>query len=132
MYIYFESVDKEPSIIDISIDGTGCFTEKQVANVGDIAIWYNTDTRYVIMTNLENNTKITINPKEDFELVLIRKGNYNFNCEGKPFSIPYTENMKSFLIKTMQEMRGLIDSGKCPEVVRSNKCGGCSCREKCF
>src|SRR3989344_9235730 len=45
--------------------------------------------------------------------------------DGKPFSIPYTYNMKSFLIKTMEEMRQHINSGKCPEPARKYKCKKC-------
>jgi len=49
--------------------------------------------------------------------------------DGKPFSIPYTYNMKSFLIKTMEEMRQHINSGKCPEPARKYKCKKCSERD---
>jgi len=45
--------------------------------------------------------------------------------EGQPFSIRYTEGRKSFLIKTIQEMRDYVDSGKCPKPVRKYKCKKC-------
>ncbi|MBI2649937.1 CRISPR-associated protein Cas4 [Candidatus Woesearchaeota archaeon] len=48
---------------------------------------------------------------------------------GRPFSIPYTEKMKSFLIKTMQEMRGYINSGECPKPTKMYKCERCRNRE---
>lgn len=51
---------------------------------------------------------------------------------GHPFSIPYTENMKSSLLEIMQEMRGYIDSGKGPKPVRNYKCGKCQYNEDCF
>lgn len=51
---------------------------------------------------------------------------------GQPFAVPYTEKMKSFLIKTMQEMRTYIDSGNCPKPVRRYKCEKCNYREDCF
>ena len=51
---------------------------------------------------------------------------------GRAFSIPYTENMKSFLIKTMQEMRNYIDLGESPKPIRKYKCEKCSYREDCF
>ena len=51
---------------------------------------------------------------------------------GKAFSIPYTEKMKSFLLKTMQEMRDYIDSGEGPKPVRDYKCEKCYYREECF
>ena len=44
---------------------------------------------------------------------------------GQPFSITYTEGMKSSLIKTMQEMRDYIDLGECPKPVRKYKCQKC-------
>jgi CRISPR-associated exonuclease Cas4 len=51
---------------------------------------------------------------------------------GQPFAVPYTEKMKSFLIKTMEEMRNHIDLGECPKQVRRNKCEKCNYREYCF
>lgn len=51
---------------------------------------------------------------------------------GQPFSVPYTEKMKSFLIKTMQEMRERINSGESPEPIRRDRCERCSYREDCF
>lgn len=51
---------------------------------------------------------------------------------GKPFVVPYTENMKSFLIKTMQEMRGYIDSEESPEPIKRYKCEKCSYKRDCF
>lgn len=51
---------------------------------------------------------------------------------GQPFAVPYTEKMKSFLIKTMQEMRDYIDLGKCPEPIKNYKCKKCSYKEDCF
>ncbi len=48
---------------------------------------------------------------------------------GRAFYIPYTEKMKSFLIKTMEEMRGHIDSGECPQQTRKYKCEKCKSRE---
>ena len=44
---------------------------------------------------------------------------------GKPFSIPYSGNMKRFLIKTMEEMRWYIDSGMCPNSARRYNCKKC-------
>lgn len=52
--------------------------------------------------------------------------------DGKAFAIPYTEGRKSFLIKLMQEIRGFIDSGKCPKPVHGNKCEGCGYKDRCF
>ena len=49
---------------------------------------------------------------------------------GRPFGIPYTENMKSFLIKTMGDMRAFIESGECPKLVRKYKCKKCEYRAK--
>jgi len=51
---------------------------------------------------------------------------------GQPFSIPYTEGRKSFLLKTMQEMRNYIDSGGCPESIRKYKCEKCGYKGDCF
>ncbi|MCK4521091.1 MAG: CRISPR-associated protein Cas4 [Nanoarchaeota archaeon] len=51
---------------------------------------------------------------------------------GQPFSVSYTENMKSFLIKTMQEMRDYIDLGVAPKPTRNYKCEKCSCKSECF
>ena len=51
---------------------------------------------------------------------------------GRPFAIPYTENMKSFLIKTMCEMRDCIESGECPKPVRKYKCKKCEYRKDYF
>jgi len=51
---------------------------------------------------------------------------------GKPFAIPYTKNMKSFLIKTMKEMRGYIDLGESPKPIKKYKCEKCSYKEDCF
>lgn len=48
---------------------------------------------------------------------------------GEPFSIPYTEGRKSFLMKTIQEMREHIDSGTCPRPVRKYKCKKCEYRK---
>ncbi|MBI2654639.1 Dna2/Cas4 domain-containing protein [Candidatus Woesearchaeota archaeon] len=48
--------------------------------------------------------------------------------EGKPFSIPYTVNMKLLLIKTMEEMRKQIDSGQCSNPSARRICK--KCREK--
>ncbi len=47
---------------------------------------------------------------------------------GNPFYIPYTEKMKSFLIKTMEEMRGYINLGECPKPTRY-LCERCRNRE---
>jgi len=44
---------------------------------------------------------------------------------GKPFAVPYTEGRKSFLIKTMQEMRDYIDSGESPKPIRKYRCKKC-------
>ncbi|MBI1935185.1 CRISPR-associated protein Cas4 [Candidatus Woesearchaeota archaeon] len=41
---------------------------------------------------------------------------------GNPFYIPYTEEKKIFLIKTMGKMRGYIDSGECPKQTGYSKC----------
>ncbi|MFH1506464.1 MAG: CRISPR-associated protein Cas4 [archaeon] len=51
---------------------------------------------------------------------------------GQAFSIPYTEKMKSFLLKTMQEMRDYIDSGKSPKPIKNYRCEKCSYKEDCF
>ncbi len=51
---------------------------------------------------------------------------------GQPFYIPYTENMKSFLLKTMQEMREYINSGEGPEPIRKSRCEKCSYENDCF
>jgi len=51
---------------------------------------------------------------------------------GQPFAVTYTEKMKSFLIKTMQEMRDYIDSGKSPEPTKNYKCKKCSYKIDCF
>lgn len=51
---------------------------------------------------------------------------------GQPFAVPYTENMKSFLIKTMNEMRSYIDSGESPKPIRRYKCEKCSYNKDCF
>lgn len=51
---------------------------------------------------------------------------------GKAFSIPYTENMKSSLLKTMQEMRDYLDSGEGPEPIRKYRCEKCSYQSECF
>ena len=47
---------------------------------------------------------------------------------GKPFSIPYSENMIKFLIKTMEEMRGYINSGQCPNPTKKYNCKKCKNR----
>lgn len=49
--------------------------------------------------------------------------------EGKPFAVPYTEGRKLFLIKTMQEMRDHINSGKCPKPITNYRCKKCRDRE---
>ena len=51
---------------------------------------------------------------------------------GQAFAVPYTENMKSFLIKTMQEMRGYIDSGESPKPNRRYRCEKCWYNRDCF
>ncbi|MCK4588937.1 MAG: CRISPR-associated protein Cas4 [Nanoarchaeota archaeon] len=51
---------------------------------------------------------------------------------GQAFSIPYTEKMKLFLLKTMQEMRDYINLGEGPKPIRKSKCEKCSYREDCF
>jgi len=48
---------------------------------------------------------------------------------GQPFSIPYTEGRKSFLMRTIQEMRDNINSGECPRPVRKYKCKKCEYRK---
>ena len=45
---------------------------------------------------------------------------------GQPFVIPYTEGRKSFLIKTMEEMRDYLNSGKGPNPLRNYKCKKCN------
>ena len=40
--------------------------------------------------------------------------------------------MKSFLLKTMQEMRDYINSGDGPKPIRKNKCEKCSYMGDCF
>lgn len=52
--------------------------------------------------------------------------------DGKAFSVSYTEKMKSFLLKTMEEMRSCIDSGEKPKIVRNYKCEKCGCKGECF
>ena len=44
---------------------------------------------------------------------------------GKPFSIPYTEKMKSILIKTMEEMRSHVSSGQSPNPSMRYICKRC-------
>ena len=51
---------------------------------------------------------------------------------GQPFAIPHTENMKSFLIKTMQEMKDYANSGEGPKPIRKYKCEKCRYKEDCF
>lgn len=51
---------------------------------------------------------------------------------GKAFYVPYTEKMKSFLIKTMQEMRGYIDLREGPKIVRKRRCRKCGYEKECF
>ena len=51
---------------------------------------------------------------------------------GKPFAVPYTEGRKSFLIKTIQEMRDYIDLGESPKPVRNSKCEKCRHKENSF
>lgn len=48
---------------------------------------------------------------------------------GKPFSIQYTERMKSSLLKTMQEMRCYSES---PKPILKYKCEGCNYKGDCF
>ena len=51
---------------------------------------------------------------------------------GQPFYIPYTEKMKAYLIKIMDEMRYYLDSGIQPVANRRYKCEKCSYKEDCF
>jgi CRISPR-associated exonuclease Cas4 len=51
---------------------------------------------------------------------------------GQAFWIPYTENMKLFLLKTMQEMRDYLASGEGPKPIRKNKCEKCNYIKDCF
>ena len=51
---------------------------------------------------------------------------------GQPFAVPYTEDMKSFLIKTMKEMRDYTGSGESPKPIRKYKCEKCGYKEDCF
>lgn len=51
---------------------------------------------------------------------------------GKAFYVPYTDNMRSFLIKTMEEMRGYLNSGKGPKPLRNYNCKKCGNRENSF
>lgn len=52
--------------------------------------------------------------------------------EGRAFSIPYTKNMKSFLLKTMQKMRDHIESGESPKPIKNYRCEKCSYKKDCF
>jgi CRISPR-associated exonuclease Cas4 len=52
--------------------------------------------------------------------------------EGKAFYVPYTENMKLFLLKTMCGMREHIDSREGPKPSRKYKCEKCSYKDDCF
>tara|TARA_Y100000310_G_C20681497_1_gene816221 strand:- start:2773 stop:3282 length:510 start_codon:yes stop_codon:yes gene_type:complete len=51
---------------------------------------------------------------------------------GQPFSVPYTEAMKEKLLEIMGEMRGFIEAGEGPEVVRKGRCGKCNREGECF
>jgi len=51
---------------------------------------------------------------------------------GKPFFVPYTEKMKLFLLKTMDEMRDHVNSGESPKSIRKNKCESCNYRKDCL
>ena len=51
---------------------------------------------------------------------------------GRAFSIPYTQKMKSFLLKTMQEMRDYIELGESPKPFKNYKCEKCNYKDNCF
>ncbi len=52
--------------------------------------------------------------------------------DGGAFSISYTDNMKARLIKTIDEMRRLLNLGIAPKPTRNYKCDNCSYKSRCF
>ncbi len=52
--------------------------------------------------------------------------------DGGAFSVSYTENMKVSLIKTINEMRNIINLNTPPEPKKTYRCNNCSHNNTCF